>query len=249
MAGMGVPEIAPSLRGPAIFDQFWCDLSFLHWPVDPEAVARFMPAGVRPDVFEGRSYVGLVPFQMKRARIAGLPAPYFGTFNEVNVRLYSVDEQGRHGVVFRSLDADRAAVVALARALGVRYLWSQIEVERYRSPLPGVDAALRSYRVRRRGSAAATSGHVAVRVGPQIQPSALEIFLTARWGMHSEFLGRPRWTPNQHETWPLYEAELVELEENLVAAAGVVPVGPMLRPLWSPGVHARFGVPSRVGTG
>jgi uncharacterized protein YqjF (DUF2071 family) len=67
--------------------------------------------------------------------------------------------------------------------------------------------------------------------------------------MHSEFLGRPRWTPNEHGTWPLYEAELVELRENLVAAAGIIPVGPMLRPLWSPGVRARFGMPSRVGTG
>jgi uncharacterized protein len=250
---MGVPETAPALHGPAIFDQFWCELTFLHWPVDPRAVAKFMPRGVRPDLFEGVTYVGLVPFRMKRAKIGRLPAPYFGTFNEVNVRLYSVDDEGRHGVVFRSLDADRAAVVALARSLGVPYRWSHVAVEndptgrlaRLRS-VSNAEGSVWRYQVRRRGARAATSARITVRVARPIQPSAAEIFLTARWGMHSRFRGRSRWTPNEHGSWPLHEAELLDLRENLVTAAGVIPVGPMLRPLWSPGVHARFGVPSSV---
>ncbi|MCV7072055.1 DUF2071 domain-containing protein, partial [Mycobacterium rufum] len=41
--------------------------------------------------------------------------------------------------------------------------------------------------------------------------------------------------PNEHATWPLHCAELVDVTDDLVAAAGVAVGGPMLRPLYSPG--------------
>jgi uncharacterized protein YqjF (DUF2071 family) len=47
-------------------------------------------------------------------RLPGVPYP--GTFPETNVRLYSVDEHGRRGVLFRSLDASRLIPVTVARA-------------------------------------------------------------------------------------------------------------------------------------
>ena len=104
---MGVIRpIAPPLAGPALFDQDWLSLFFMHWAVDPADVAPFMPRGVRPDEFDGATYVGLVPFRMVDAGLGRRhPTPYLGTFLECNVRLYSVDDEGRHGVVFRSLEA------------------------------------------------------------------------------------------------------------------------------------------------
>jgi uncharacterized protein YqjF (DUF2071 family) len=48
------------------------------------------------------------------------PILYFGRFLETNVRLYSRDDAGRHGVLFRSLETERLAVVPLTRiGLGV----------------------------------------------------------------------------------------------------------------------------------
>ncbi|MGB0436840.1 MAG: hypothetical protein ACPGIJ_07695, partial [Mycobacterium sp.] len=38
----------------------------------------------------------------------------------------------------------------------------------------------------------------------------------------------------------------VELDDDLVAAAGISVAGPRLRALFSPGVHSRFGRPTRV---
>lgn len=244
-----MPPDPPGLQRPVIFDQLWCDLAFLHWPVDPAAIARFFPSGSRPDVVDGVSYVGLVPFRMRRAGVLrNRPIPYLGDFLEVNVRLYSVDEHGRHGVVFRSLDCDRSVVVTAARAIGVPYRNAAIQAAGY----PAVeghriaDMALGSRRwwtVRRRSGAHARIG---VQVGAPVHPTELEVFLTARWGMHSQLAGLGLWTPNEHPAWTLHEAEVTELEENLVAAAGIQPAGPMLRPLWSPGVRARFGLPHRV---
>ena len=50
----GFPIAAPVLPRPVTFDQYWEQLTFVHWPVRPEAVAHLYPPGTRPDVFAGR---------------------------------------------------------------------------------------------------------------------------------------------------------------------------------------------------
>ena len=63
---------APPLRPPVWVQQFWGDLTFLHWPVDPATVAHLYPPGTAPDIFsDGLTYVGLVPFVMHRSAVAG----------------------------------------------------------------------------------------------------------------------------------------------------------------------------------
>ncbi len=121
------PE-APALTGPIMMNQQWRDLTFLHWAVDPAEVAHRMPPGVRPDTLDGVTYVGLIPFRMVGAGVARGPGvPWLGSFLETNVRLYSVDETGRRGIVFLSLDADRAAVVVGARvAFALPYRWARM---------------------------------------------------------------------------------------------------------------------------
>lgn len=100
MAELVTPE-APILHWPRMFGQRWCNLSFLHWAVEPASIAHLYPSGTEPDIFEGSSFVGVVPFQMS----------LYGTFLETNVRLYSVDATGRRGVFFLSLDTNRLAMV------------------------------------------------------------------------------------------------------------------------------------------
>lgn len=234
-------RVAAPLRAPVVFDQRWCNVSFVHWPVEPASVAHLFPAGCRPDVFEGRSYVGLVPFRLLGIRIGRTgPIPYFGSFAETNIRLYSVDEAGRHGVVFRSLETERLAVVPVARLLfGVPYTWARMRV----SQQPGNRW---HYQSRRRWPEPGLTSSLTVRVGGPVEPSTLEQWLTARWGLHARIAGRTRWVPNAHDPWPLYHAEVLELNEELLTAAGVVPAGERLRALYSPGVRARFGLPVRV---
>ncbi|HEV2888095.1 MAG TPA: DUF2071 domain-containing protein [Jatrophihabitans sp.] len=238
MAELEFQRVAAPLRPPVVFDQWWCDVCFLHWPVEPAAIAHLFPAGCRPDVVEGRSYVGLVPFQLRRASIGRIGAvPYFGSFAETNIRLYSVDDAGRHGVVFRSLETERLAILPVARLLfGVPYTWARMRVAR----LPGGSWR---YESRRRWPQPGLTSTVTVRVGEPVEPTTLEQWLTARWGLHARIGGRTRWVPNSHGPWPLYEAEVLDLRDDLLAAAGVDPSGGRLRALWSPGVRARFGMP------
>ncbi len=231
---------APPLPRPVIFTQFWADLTFLHWPVDPAAVASLFPPGTRPDVFDGLTYVGLVPFVMRHTTLGPrVPLPYLGTFAETNVRLYSADDAGRHGVLFCSLETQRLAVVPVIRAaMGIPYTWAKMSVTR--------SAGQVSYVSARRWPRRGLRSHVSVDIGAPVAPSPLEIWLTARWGAHTTKAGYTWWLPNEHPTWPLRSAEVTELDDELVAAATVSTSGPMLRPLFTPGVPARFGRPCRI---
>ncbi|GAA5019851.1 YqjF family protein [Terrabacter aeriphilus] len=239
----GYPVTPPALRRPVVFDQVWRDLTFVHWPVDPDAVAPFFPAGTRPDVFaDGRTYAALVPFVMDGIRLGRAPSPrlpWLGSFLETNIRLYSVDDAGRHGVLFRSLETERALVVLAARAgLGIPYTWARMRLER--------DGDVVTYESRRWAPARGLRSRLSVRVGQRVEPTPLETWLTARWGAHTRVAGRTIWVPNEHEPWPLHEAEVVGLDDDLLGASGVTATGPRLRALWSPGVATRFGRPSRV---
>ncbi|MFJ3234601.1 YqjF family protein [Streptomyces sp. NPDC086787] len=221
--------------------QGWHELSFLHWPVDPEQVAPLLPAGTRPDTLDGVTYVGLVPFLMRGVGLGPGPGlPYLGTFCETNVRLYSVDGQGRRGVVFRSLDAARL-IPALVGRLGVRlpYLWSAMRLRREEDTI--------TYTCRRRGPAnRAAASRAVVRIGePIAEPTPLEQFLTARWGLHVSWHGRTAHLPNEHAPWPLHRAQLLHLDDDLVTAAGLPPMtDPPVSVLYSPGVSVRFGAPT-----
>ncbi|CAM5260355.1 hypothetical protein STENM36S_05077 [Streptomyces tendae] len=101
------PDAPAPIRLP-LLTQEWLDLAFVHWAVEPAAVAGLMPRGTVPDTHDGLTYVGLVAFRMHRVGWFRLPGvPYLCSFPETNVRLYSVDAHGRRGVVFRSMDASR----------------------------------------------------------------------------------------------------------------------------------------------
>ena len=232
----------PEDVGRTLLTQSWLDLTFVHWAVEPELVGDLLPAGTRPDVLDGRTYVGLVAFRMHHIGWFGLPAvPYFGTFPETNVRLYSVDEHGRRGVVFRSLDASRLFTVLVARTtFRLPYIWAQMSVRR--------EGDVISYASRRRwpGPRGARS-RLSVRIGEPVQePSELEHFVSARWGLHNNWFGRELYLPNAHPRWPLHRAELLGCEDDLVRAAGLPQLtDPPVSVLYSPGVPVRFGPPAR----
>jgi uncharacterized protein YqjF (DUF2071 family) len=239
---LGVPAIAPPLSGRVLFDQRWTDLAFVHWPVDPDLIAPMLPRGTEPDVIDGVTYVGLIPFHMRAAGPGrGHATPYLGDFLETNVRLYSVDAAGRHGVVFRSLEASRLATVLAARwGYRLPYVWSRMTVERYGDEW--------TWSSTRRWPHRGLRTHIAIRVGaPVAEPTPLDVWLTARWGLHHRVAGRTVWTPNEHGAWPLRAAEVIELSDELVAAAGIDISGmPPVPVRFTAGVRTVFGWPRPI---
>ena len=94
--------------------QSWRNLAFLHWEVPVEELERLLPEGLQPDLFQGKAYVGLVPFEMKNIRPAWCPKALGFNFLETNVRTY-VLHRNEPGVFFFSLDASSLTAVKIAR--------------------------------------------------------------------------------------------------------------------------------------
>jgi uncharacterized protein YqjF (DUF2071 family) len=176
---------------------------------------------------------------MRHTAVGAVPLPYFGTFHETNVRLYSIDAAGRRGVLFLSLETARLAVVPVVRAtMGVPYMWARMRATRSADEI--------CYESRRRWPRRGLRSAMTVRIGPEVAATDLEVWLTARWGAHTRKARRTWWMPNEHVTWPMRSAEILELDDELVAAAGVEVAGDRMRALFTPGVHARFGRPTQV---
>jgi uncharacterized protein YqjF (DUF2071 family) len=223
-----------------VFRQRWGELAMLHWPVDPALVQPLLPAGTRPDLHDGVTWVGLIPFVMSEVRVLGLPPlPWLSRFAETNVRLYATDDAGRRGVVFRSLEAARLLPVLVAQAAyALPYRWARMSVDRRD------DGAL-VYRTSRRwpgprGRAAPSPSGPVVPLGP------------TRWRSSSPPgggcsprcpAGRTVWAPVEHPPWPLQAAELLELDDDLVVAGGLPRPAGDPHVLFSPGVDVRFGRP------
>ncbi len=224
----------------------WDDLAFVHWAYDPDEVQALLPDGLSVDTFDvgngPQAWVSLVPFTMRRAGPTFLPPlPWLSTFAETNVRTYVVDSTGNRAVWFLSLDAARLPVVAFARwVIGFPYVWSSMTVDRVGQRWSYTTTA------RRWPRRPAATTRLVVDVGNRIEPTELDVFLTARWGTVAKWGGRLRHHGVDHPPWVLHDAEIVELADTALTACGLPApdVAPLVR--CAEPLDARFGWPVRV---
>jgi uncharacterized protein YqjF (DUF2071 family) len=95
--------------------QHWGKLLFMHWAIDPEFLRPLIPSQLSIDTFDGKAWIGVVPFTMWGIRASFLPPiPGTSAFHELNVRTY-VHFKGVPGVWFFSLDAASSLAVWGAR--------------------------------------------------------------------------------------------------------------------------------------
>ena len=203
----------------------WDDVTFLHWPCAPADVQRLLPAGVVVDTFGDRAWVSLVPFVLS-VRVAGLPRTW--TFLETNVRTYVTTPEGVPAIWFLSLDAAELLPVLAGRAYGLPYVWARMAMS--------ADGPVRCYRSERRRPHAPGSTQVAVEVGERCGADELDRFLVDRWGLVTQRRGRVGLTLASHEPWPLHEARLLSLHQDLTPTTGLP-----ARVHYSPGVAVRVG--------
>ena len=206
----------------------WDNLAFLHWPYEPGAVQRLLPAGLRPDLFGGCAWVGLVPFDVAITLPRVPEVPWASRFPEVNVRTYVRSEAGGSGVWFLSLDAARLGAVLLARLTYVlAYRWAKMSFSRVGDYV--------TYASRRRFSGSRTASmRLVLEVADFIdrrQLDDLDHFLTSRWRFYCPLLRRVGTAQVDHDPWPLRRARVLDLRQNLLEAVGLDP------PVGDPVVH------------
>lgn len=248
MTGLPEPELItaepPRRVRRAAMAMDWRVLTAIHWRIDPSVMAARLPDGLRPDTFDGSAWVGLIPFQMRDVRFPVMPRgiPWIGTFPETNVRTYVVGPDGRRGIWFDSLDITRGAAVAVARAgYQLPYHWGSMSIARSGDEF--------TYAGRRRWQGRAAS-RTRVRVGaavPHDQQDDLDLFLTARWALFAHGPAGLLRADVDHGRWPLRRAELLDFDDQLVAAAGYDLAGrDPDHVAFSPGVDVRVGLPERA---
>lgn len=227
------PKLQEMLRNrpdakPAMF-QKWRDLSFLHCSLEPEIIQALLPDDLTIDTFDGRAWVGLVPFWMTGIRFPWIPpVPGTHTFPETNVRTYVHRNGQEPGVWFFSLDAANSLAVWWAkRFFGLPYHLAEMMVSgkenlQYRS-------------IRHRGEA---THEISIKVGTQLPmpvPGSLEFFLVERYLLYAEHKGQLYTGLVHHKPYEIRDAEVVGCKETMLQAAGI-PSQPWEHICYSPGV-------------
>lgn len=222
-----IDRITPTLEPdqPVLLHQNWHHLLFLHWEVPYAELQALVPAGLTVDTFEGKAYIGLVPFTLTGVRPIGTPPlPWISSFHEINVRTY-VHLGGRDpGVWFFSLDASSGIAVAAARAAyKLAYFNAEIGFEASKGPLPVID--FNSRRTDDRGPLPANA-HIRYQPveGPvtAASPGTIEHFLVERYILYASDEQRRLYRARvHHQPYPVQRADVLALDETLIWAAGV----------------------------
>lgn len=208
----------------AILRQEWHDIVWCHWPIDPAQVQSLLPEGLTPHLFDGRAWVGLIPFSMRDLRLAGPLGPLsrlarVGNFGEVNVRTYVQGPDGKTGVWFCTLDADQWLSVRVANiAFGLPYRYASTELRR--------DGDTVTWRSQRRGDGA-RSELVVQPSGIESEAAAvgLEAFLVERYALYTQAFGRLWRGELSHEPWRVRPAQLQHVGIDTVTSAGFLVEG------------------------
>lgn len=222
-----IDRITPTLEPDqqVLLHQNWHHLLFLHWEIPPGELQALLPPRLTLDTFEGKAYIGLVPFTMTGVRaILTPPLPWISSFHEVNVRTYVHCEGRDPGVWFFSLDASSRIAVAAARAAyHLAYFEAEMDCLVGKGALPVVD--FHSRRTDPRGTKPANA-HVQYRAleGPAqpATPGTLEHFLIERYILYAQDDERRLYRARvHHQAYPVQRAEVLALDETLIWATGV----------------------------
>ncbi|MGI9625135.1 MAG: YqjF family protein [Acidimicrobiales bacterium] len=239
-------EPEPATRRP-VLRQSWAELAYFHWPYAPSEVQDLLPSGLQVDTFDGQAWVGLIPFEMQQVRVASSPVvPWLGSFLEINVRTYVVDEVGRRAVWFFSLDVPRSAVVTVARTMfGLPYCWSHAS--------HSTEGNQHRYQMNRRwprhDPASADMSFTVGAAIPNAELTDFDHFLTARWALITQRRGRLQYGGVNHPRWPLHRVEDVQIDQSALEAAGLSSPNGKPHSLYSPGVDVEIAWLEAVGHG
>jgi len=189
-------------------------LVIVSFEINPEGLLPHVPPGTELDVAQGRTFVSVVGFVFLRPRLWGIPVPFHGRFEQVNLRFYVVRRTGgdvRRGVVFLQEIVPRRWVVLVARKIyGEKYtrlpMRHHVGLDSERSGLPGWAEYQWRYRGRWSG--------IRVEAGEEVesQPGSDVAFVTGRrWGYSLQSDGSCLEYAVAHPPWQLRRAARAEL--------------------------------------
>ncbi len=214
-----IDRLAPTRRPNRRNDgtQRWESLLFCHWEVPVDVLRSVVPSQLQIDTFDGKAYVGVVPFKMRQIRPRWLPRPLALNFLETNVRTY-VLYKNQPGVFFFSLDANSALSVTAAR-MG----WA-LPYYRARMSCSQQGELLRYESQRRKGAGKhQISFRVTEDLGPSI-PDSRDHFFLERYLLFTTRGATIQVGQVHHQPYHAHLAVVDTFHDTLVSAAGLPPL-------------------------
>jgi len=193
----------------------------LNYQVDRKLLNDYVPPGTVLDSFDGRTYVSLVGFQFRQARLFGsLRIPYHADFDEINLRFYvrrKEDKEERRGVVFIAEIVPKWAVTHVARlAYGENYFCFPMQ-HRVGSDGPSKTA---EYAWRLNGTWCRLYAHTSAVPAPA-QDGSLEQFITEHyWGYSTKRNGHSLEYRVSHTPWNIWTSTAAGFEGDATGLYG-----------------------------
>lgn len=202
-----------------ILYQEWRDLLFLHWEYPIDLIQNSLPPGLYVDTYQGKAYVGVIPFLMDRVSLPGLPSiPGLSHFLEVNLRTYVYDRHGMPGVWFYSLDINSFLATWAARQFfKLPYYQADLRVSK--------DFAGKIDYSGSRTSEPNSAMHFIYQ--PRLantflaEPGSLEFFLVERYVLFTYARNQLFFEKVHHAPYPLLQVNLEKIESRLFEMNGL----------------------------
>lgn len=200
----------------------WYHLLMLNFPVAPEVVAPFVPAGTEIDFWQDRTYLSVVGFLFRDTKVLGVPVPFHRHFEEVNLRLYvrrRAADGWRRGVVFVKEIVPRRLIALVARTL---YNENYVALPmRHALTLPTADVPGAVRYEWRHGEHWQGVGATFAGEALPLKPGSEEEFITEHyWGYVRQRDGSTVEYQVEHPPWRVWPAREPRLDGDVAALYG-----------------------------
>lgn len=226
---------------PKLLKMKWKKAFFAHWDWEPKDVEAHLPEGLQLDTFNGRAYLGVVPFLMEDIRLSVMPSGTGLAFPELNLRTY-VTWNGKKGVYFFNLDASSALGVYAARKLfAIPYYQADFSVSFTQE---SIQFAHKRKNVSTRFDAVYKGDHQVFYA----EEESLEYWLTERYTFYTS-RGRSGLFEGRivHEPWPLQRGSWKTAQNDLFRANRFVEPESAPHLLYSEGVDVTASRLIKIG--
>ena len=234
-----------AVRGEPMFYARWDRAVFIHYEADPATLQAQVPFQL--DLREGRAFVSLVAFTLRRMRprLGGRIGEWLfkpiATHEFLNVRTY-VRHRGEPGIYFLAEWLNNRASVHLGpRSFGLPYRFGHIEYDHARN----YDSLC--------GTINAGAGRLAYEgsaIGDNFEPceaGSLTEFVLERYTAFTQHRKRSRFFRVWHSPWPQTPAEIEVTADALIASTGHWwQSAQLVGANYSPGVEVWMGRPHRI---
>ena len=231
-------------RGELLLYAHWDNAVFIHYEADPRLLQQCVPFAL--DLFEGRAFVSVVAFTLRRMRprrggkISELLFKPIANHDFFNVRAY-VRDRGERAIFFMSEWLSNRLSVALGPStFGLPYRYGRIDYQNR-----GDDDEVRGQVVAKEGR---FSYHAPVaEMLRTCEPGSLDEFLLERYTAFTAAGRRKQFFRVWHEPWAQTAIEIDVAQDQLLAATGNWwPSAQLFSANYSPGVNVWMGRPHRV---